>query len=581
MRPIDVRRLTGRNFLTAVTGAAVELVFDTLLPAQAADRSQDVAVVDAMVVALQHEVDAVFALVGLNDTQLTVRRHNTGMSVAVAAPRDVLAAAADALELAALRACEACAGRPLLPLEQEPLLPLVIEALKADRSPPLLAFMAAASRRALPLLIDEQGVTVGQGRYGRTWQYAPSATRVQWEGLSRIPVAVVTGTNGKTTTTRFLAAMVRAAGHVVGHTSTDGVVIADSVAYAGDWSGPGGARLVLRDDRVEMAVLETARGGLLRRGLAVVDYDVGVITNVSADHLGEYGVHDVAAMADVKALVGHGVRREGTVVLNADDDLLVARSGSFSAAVVMFSLTLSPAFAAHLHSGATGWCLEQDALWRISGGVRHRLLSTSEIPLAFDGAAPHNVGNALAAAAAGHALGLNDDAVAAGLRGLLPTARDTPGRSQVLQHLGVRLVLDFAHNRASIEATLAFINALRRRDEGGGRLVVITGSAGDRSDDEIRAVVGAVHAGGADVVVVRELPKYLRGRAAGEVPTLMHAELRRLGMSQHAVIVGADDVAALTLALDSARPGDTIALLVQVDAPGVTTLLSSRGWLVS
>jgi cyanophycin synthetase len=184
------------------------------------------------------------------------------------------------------------------------------------------------------------------------------------------------------------------------------------------------------------------------------------------------------------------------------------------------------------------------------------------------------VQNALAAAAAGHALGLPWSSLAQGLRSLAPTSTDSLGRSNVVEHEGVRLLIDFAHNPASVRAALSFMNALRK----GGRLIVITGHAGDRTDDEIRAVARAVHEGGADMVVARDLPHYLRGRVPGEVPGILRDELHRLGCAD--VAIAKDDVEGVKVALDAARPGDVIALFIHVDRELVRDLLRERGWAV-
>lgn len=396
-------------------------------------------------------------------------------------------------------------------------------------------------------------------------------------------VVGITGTNGKTTTTRFVARMIGAAGLVAGHTSTDGLVVGADVVDGGDWSGPGGARMLLRHRAVQAAVLETARGGMLRRGLALDRADVALVTNVGDDHLGEYGVHDLAAMTDVKLLVARALDDGGTLVLNADDVPLAARGMAAdvrgSARVVLFSAK-PPAgvTAAHVEAGGVAWCAMEGCLARVDNGEQRTLLRIDEVPLSYGGAAAHNVENALAAAAVGDALGLPFHALAGGLRALRPTPKDSPGRSNVLVKGGVRLLLDFAHNAAGVAVTMAFLAALRAKDDAPGRLIVIVGQAGDRSDEEVRGFARGVHAGGADVVIARDLKGYLRGRAPGKTPALFQDELLRLGLPSSAVRIAGDDVEALTLALELAAPGDTVALLVQVDGEGVHALLRRRGW---
>jgi UDP-N-acetylmuramyl tripeptide synthase len=326
-----------------------------------------------------------------------------------------------------------------------------------------------------------------------------------------------------------------------------------------------------------MAALETARGGLLRRGLAADGVDVAVITNVSEDHLGDYGVHDLDAMADVKCVIGHGVRASGRVVLNAADARLVARARTFAAPVAYFARDAEdPVVAAHVAAGGDACVVRGGAVTVLHGGRETVVLAVDDVPMAFGGAAAHNVDNALAATMAGFALGLPVRALQDGLRALRPEAGDAHGRSLVREHDGVRLLLDFAHNPAGVAAALAFVGRLRARDARQGRLIVLTGAAGDRADDELRGVCAAIAAVGPTRVIVRELDRYRRGRAVGEVPARLRAHLVAAGVVD--IVDAADDVDGLTRALDDAQPGDTLAMLIHIDGPGVAALLAARGW---
>lgn len=568
------RRLTGRTLWTEGPGVGAELSLD-----EGEDPSRAIGL-------LREEVARVFTTLGLGEDRLRVHVHRRGLSLAAPAPIDGLYAAVEAFEHAVERAMARAEGRALEPDDAR--LRELADALAEERNPRFLALLEAAHEHDVPLLWDDEELSLGLGSRSRTFgmRALPSPDEVEWSALGRVPVAMVTGTNGKTTTTRMLARMLDAAGLVPGLTSTDGLVVGGELVDDGDWSGPGGARALLRHPKVEAAVLETARGGLLRRGLALERCDVAVVTNVGEDHFGEYGVLDRERMADVKLLVAHALGDEGTLVLNADDGLLLekARTLSLEAAPrrVLFSRYATErarvVVKAHLDEGGVAWFLDGTALVRARGDERQRLCDVGEVPLAFGGAARHNVENALAAAAAGDALGLPWDALAQGLRSLRPTPKDSPGRSNVLEKGGVRLLLDFAHNPEGAAVTLELLAALRARDESRGRLFVLVGQAGDRSEEDVRAFAKSVLEGGADIVIARELKGYLRGRAAGETPALFREALARLGHPRDAVWLAEDDVQALSLALEHAKPGDTVALLVQVDAQGVHALLESRGW---
>lgn len=569
----SVRRLTGPSLLTTSPAAGGELI---LTGAHDSERCLTL---------LREEVARVFGALALDaggeDVQLCSRLHPGGLSVAVPAPMDALNTAVDALELAVTRAC----GRLADPSAAEALeLGALPRRLAEERNPAAVRLAQEACRRQVPCLWDEDALTLGQGERSVTYAAAaiPEPSVVPWERLGRIPVAMITGTNGKTTTTRLIACMVEAAGRVCGYSSTDGLVVGRETLETGDWSGPGGARHVLRDTRTQAAALETARGGLLRRGLAVTHYDVAVITNVGDDHFGEYGIHNLASMAQVKALVGHGVRADGRVVLNAGDAHLVALTGTFAAPVVLFTPEeRNPALREHLARGGEGWYVSGDTIMYAAGEQAPRpLLPLSRVPITFAGAAAHNVENALAAAATGWALGLPWTAVASGLEQLAPSLDASPARGNVLMKDGVRLLLDFAHNPAGVQVTLDFVAKLRAGDPPGSRLFVLSGQAGDRSDDEIRALARSVHAGGATDVIAREQPAHLlRGRKPGEVPALMCEEWLRLGIPASRVFAARNVTEGLARALDEARPGDTVALLTFTEREESMDLLAARGWL--
>jgi UDP-N-acetylmuramyl tripeptide synthase len=268
--------------------------------------------------------------------------------------------------------------------------------------------------------------------------------------VADVPAVLVTGTNGKSTTVRVLASMVQAAGRVAGLSSSDWVRVGTDILDRGDYSGPGGARLALRDGRVEVAVLELARGGILRRGLPV--------RRVAADHLGEYGILDVEALADAKLVVAKAVRGSGRLVLNADDPRLAARAVASGAELAWFSL----APARGVRDGAA---VEDGRLVLRRNGVSVPVLPMKEVRIGLEGAARHNLANALAACAAADALGLPPEAMAAALASFGTDEADNPGRG-VWRELGaVKVLVDFAHNPHGVRAiaeVVARVPATRR-----------------------------------------------------------------------------------------------------------------------
>lgn len=537
MRVVDSRRVTGSNLYTRASGVVIDAAFD-------GDP-------DAELAAWRRAIAGVLPWPG----ELQVRRYLAGAALFVPGPIDVLMPLCDLNEWAVAAADAEVAGRPAPPLD-----PVVLAMIAEAHVPNLAALVTAARAHDRALLVDDEAITLGAGpaqlRFARQGPLPDPAT-IAWATLGRIPIGIVTGTNGKTTTTRLAARMAHAAGRVPGITSSDGVAIDEHLVHRGDFSGPEGARLVLRDPRVEIAILETARGGILRRGLAVERCDVALITNVTADHLGDYGVDDVATMARVKGVVGRDAR---TVILNADDPALVALAPTFAGDVVWFGRHPGPGVA---------WSVRDGQLVHDD----RALVAIDEIPITFGGRATYNVENALAAAALAHALGIPEAAIVAGLRGFTSSRDDNPGRGNLVDVGGVTVLLDFGHNPAAVRGVVALARGLLA-ERGGGTLRVTIGMPGDRVDAELREVAAEIAAGGPAQVLVRELSAdLLRGREPGVVPALLVAGLRDHGVAN--IVVVADEVEAVTRALADARPGDLVLVLTHVD-PAVDTLLWSR-----
>jgi cyanophycin synthetase len=531
VRLVDSRRLFGPNVQLAAPAALVDVAWED---------GEDPA---AAVARWERTVRAI-----LPGARTAVRPYAGGAALAIAGELDELLALCDVNEWAA----EFAGATP--PTGE------LAAGVAAARDPGLRRLAAEARRRDLPLLVDDEQVSIGLGRRSLAFprDALPAPDAVPWDALGRVPVGLVTGTNGKTTSARLAGRMAELDGIATGVASTEGVTLLGAVIAAGDYTGPDAARLVLRHPEVELAILETARGGILRRGLAVDGVDAALITNVADDHLGRYGVDDVATMVLVKAVVGHAVRPGGRVVLNGDDPHLATLT--FSAPVTRFSL----------RAGACEWSIA-------GGAVAHRgrpLVPIEEIPIAFGGAAPYNVANALGAAALASALGVSDEAIARGLRAF--TAEDNPGRGNVLDVGGVKVVLDFAHNPEGVRAFLALAAGLRAP---GARLLVVTAQPGDRRDEAIAAVAREVAAAAPARVVLHDLGGYLRGRAPGEVPALLRAELERARVQPLEPIVideAPAEAAALERALGAARPGDLVVLFPLLDPPGVRAVIAAH-----
>ena len=370
----------------------------------------------------------------------------------------------------------------------------------------------------------------------------------------------VTGTNGKTTTTRLLAHMARSAGKHVGWCSSSGVYVDGRPVEEGDYSGPSGAGQVLAQDGLDLAILETARGGILIKGLGYESNDVSVFTNVSGDHLGLHGVHTVETLARVKSVVCRVTRADGTVVLNADDPLVMDATREIRAGRCLFSrLVDNPEVSAHALAGGETVVFEpsEDAIVARRGAERRLAVSIADIPICFGGSAVHQVENAMAAVGAALAAGLPVDAVRRGLTTFGTEPDHNPGRLNVFDMGHYTVVLDYAHNEAGLERLLAFGREL---GQGRGRLVAVIGSAGDRDPALLRAL-GRIGAEKSDYVIAKGTERYLRGIELDELLGLYREGASTFPNTPYEEV--ADEWAAVARIRLMAQPGDVFVLMFQ------------------
>jgi UDP-N-acetylmuramyl tripeptide synthase len=321
---------------------------------------------------------------------------------------------------------------------------------------------------------------------------------------------------------------------------------------------------------VGTAVLETARGGILRRGLAVDRADVAVVTNIAEDHLGEFGVQSLSDLAETKMLVAKALGPKGTLVLNADDRLLVERSRKVEASITWFSLDpSSPIVMNHLKAGGTAIFVEDDRILIARGNERTPLIPISDVPITFGGSARHNIANALAAVAAGLGLGIPASRMDDVLRRFGREIGDNPGRANLLELGGANILLDYAHNPDGMSALVRVARTLPAN-----RRLVMIGQAGDRDDEAIRELARVAWLLQPDHVVINEMDQYLRGRSIGEVPTILADEFLRLGAPDAAISRVGPEVDGVLKALEWARAGDLLVLTVHQDRGAVLELLS-------
>ena len=369
-----------------------------------------------------------------------------------------------------------------------------------------------------------------------------------------VPVIQVSGTNGKTTTTRLIAHMVMTAGKRVAFSSTDGVYRNDRLVKKGDYSGFAGAATALAQ-HPDVAVLETARGGILLRGIGVAHNDVAVVTNVSADHLHLHGISTVDQLAEVKATVTRITRPDGWVVLNADDPRVLAMRRTASGRPWLFSLDpRHPAIRETLGGGGRAISVLDGTIAWMEDSIVHPLIDLDRVPVTLAGLSRMYTQNALAAAAAALAAGLSPRAVAQGLRTFVLDPQKNPGRTNLFRLDRRLLVLDYAHNEAGMDGLVEILQGLRPP---GREIWLAIGTAGDRTDDILQGF--AVRAAlGSDHLAIAELKKYLRGRAREDVISQLRQGAARAG--KHDVPVYVDELRALRGMLTASSPGDVVGI---------------------
>jgi cyanophycin synthetase len=387
-----------------------------------------------------------------------------------------------------------------------------------------------------------------------------------------VPVVQVTGTNGKTTTVRLLAHLVRSAGKTVAYSSTDGVFRDDGdLVEAGDYSGFGGAARALAQ-QPDVAVLETARGGILLRGIGVRHNDVAVVTNVSEDHLGLHGVDTVDQLAEVKGVVTRITRPDGWDVLNADDPRVLAMRRHATGRPWLFSLDPNhPAIREALGDGGRGMTVLDGHLAWVERHETHPLASLVDIPVTLAGISRPNLQNAMAAAAAGLAIGLPERAVVRGLKTFVLDPERNPGRANLFRIDGRVVVIDYAHNEAGMIGLTEVLDGLRRN---GRDVWLAICTAGDRTDRILHAFAFRA-AVGSDHLAIAELARYLRGRSREDIVERLREGALEAGVED--VPVYEDELIALQTMVGSAESGDVIGVTALGMRPEIFAWLEGNG----
>ncbi len=373
----------------------------------------------------------------------------------------------------------------------------------------------------------------------------------------RIPIIAITGTNGKTTTTRLIAHIVKNNGYRVGYTTSDGIYVQNSMLTKGDTTGPVSAEFILKDPTVEFAVLETARGGILRAGLGFGKCDVAVVTNIQEDHMGLSDIHTLKDMANVKGVVARAVKRDGYTVLNADNEHCVSISKTTDCKIAYFSLNENnPIIVDHCKTGGIAAIYENGYITIKKGDWKFRVEKASHIPLTFGGKVTFMIYNVLAATLASYVYGFTIEDIKTNLQTFIPSAAQTPGRMNIFDFKEYKVLIDFAHNADGFRGIKEFLSTI----DSPYKIGIITGT-GDRRDDDIRDM-GRISAEMFDHIIIRQ-DKFLRGRKAEDIVNLLVEGIHEVNPKQSYEYIP-KEIEALKHALEMAKPGTYITALSDV-----------------
>ncbi len=382
----------------------------------------------------------------------------------------------------------------------------------------------------------------------------------------RIPIIAITGTNGKTTTSRLVSHICKSAGYKVGFTTSDGIYIQNHLMMSGDCTGPVSAEFVLKDPTVDFAVLECARGGILKAGLAFRNCDVAIVTNVSEDHIGLGGIQNIEQMAKVKAVVPETVFAHGYAILNADDDLVYEMRKGLECKVALFSMDENnPRIKEHCEDGGMAAVLENGYVTILKGTWKVRIEKVRDIPLTFEGKAVHNIMNTLPAVLATYLFReIEIEDIKLALTTFIPSPAQTPGRLNLFQFKKLQVLVDYAHNPAGLHLLGDFVQKM----DGSPKVGIISGT-GDRRDEDIKEM-GKIASTYFDEIIIRQ-DKNLRGRTAEEIVNLLIAGIKQ-GNKEIPVAIKPDEKEAILYAYNNAKPGSLITIMADVVAEALNLI---------
>ena len=562
----DSRRLTGPNLYLDGAGAIMDVHGEGLI-------------FDSAVQFWPQHIRALLKAIGWGARKIVIRRFSYGASLAFEGPIDALYAGTEVNE----HAWETAIGTATAGMAPDPLdkLAELQKLIAEEQNPALIALEKAAEEHGFTFLWDDDEASIGLGTGSKTWpvDQLPSPNDVDWSAHHDIPVALITGTNGKSTTARLLGSILRADGRTPGLTSTDYIAVGDEILDHGDYSGPGGARTAMRDERAEVGVLEVARGGILRRGLGLRTATAVAVTNVADDHLGDYGIESVADLAEAKFVVAKALGEGGMLVTNADNTYCQKEVSRLTESLDERGATVcwtgpnpeNPLIVESIRNDSNACSVVDGQLAYAEAGKWKTVVAVKDLPISFSGRAVYNIRNSLTALGLARALGVDDDAIARGMKEFESNPETNPGRGNLFDVNGAQVLVDFAHNEHALSALVESIEHTPAK-----RRLILMGQAGDRNDEEVVGLTKAATQLNVDRYVLVDMPGYLRGKEEGEVPAFIKQVLRDNGVPESSIVFEADPISGTRLALDWSQPGDFLLLLSLTQRDACITLIRDR-----
>lgn len=500
-----------------------------------------------------NEVNRILPNLGWEPNYLTgYKKYSRGIRFAISAPFDLLWAATDLLEY--LWSCVRHTYELGVDINLDDAMSTMQPIIERHTNLEYREVYLKAKSLKLNVFEDGKRVTIGSGKFSYTVERNKlSFAHIPWDAIREIPTVMVTGTNGKTTTVRLTRFIAKQSGAVVGYCSSDWIMIGDEVVETGDLSGPSGNQGVMMHPAVEIAVLEVARGGLLRRGILTNFIQGATVTNISEDHLGEDGVDTVEELAQAKALVYKALDSNGYAIINLDDELIRENSKNLIGNKIYITKDINnPNYIAYLKDASWICYIKDNAFyWREKN--QDQLIATfADTPITVNGYAMHNIENAMHAIALSYSLGYGIDHIGKSLQQYENTAENNQGRANVFDYNGGKIVVDFAHNVAGLDAMM---HLSKQYIKPGGRFGILFGNTGNRVYllDKMTEIIAK---NSLDIIVIKEMTSYLRGTEPGELVKQANHLLVNKGIDSKKIHLVDNEFMALDIALDFVKSGD-------------------------